>query len=286
MAAGTIFALSSTAMAAGADEEVQAPPEVKKIQLPLPQKNFDEPEYLVNGVIKDITQKILPVSVEARFYAPHMDLDLKLGSVRYDGGSVNLKDHLGFGNDNAPEAIFRYKRMTLDYINVHGDGDSTFGAGSPLTFGGRNFYGNTHSKSDLQYIKLNFTNPIVSVLGSGVDWSYGLTGVYWEGKVHGTDLATGTSISRSKKAGAPIPTLGVGAHASILDTLLLHAHISGMPLGGYGHYYDLEAGLRYNPLDLLSISVGYRRINIKLEHRNDSGEATLNGPYAGLRFDF
>ena len=244
----------------------------------------DGSDFLVGGVVRDTAQKIFPFSVEARFFAPHFNAKVHSDKIRYNGGEVNLKGDLGFGNDNAPELIFRYKRFTADYIHVHGTGNANLN-GNNLRFGGVNFSGRVHSQSDVNYLKLSVNNPIISVLGSGVDWSYGLTGIHWKGKVRGNETYTGFSTSKSKEYGAPVPTIGIGAHAALLPSLSVYANIAGLPLGGYGYYYDFEAGLRYSPLEILGITAGFRRIDIKLKHDDDSARMTMNGPYAGLRVD-
>lgn len=296
LSAGIILTLPATTFAAENEtestENLNTPAEIaetaqpKVIHIPIKRAETETPEFLVNGAVKDITQKILPISLEARFFAPHMDIKVQSDSIHYNGGKVGLKDDLGFGNDNAPELIFRYKRFTADYFHVHGTGGRDFSGTDVLTFGGSRYHGQVGSTSDLHYLKLQVTNPIINVLGSGVDWSYGMTGVYWKGSVRGTEMGTGNYVSRQKEFGAPIPTLGIGAHASLLDTLLFNVHLSGLPLGKYGHFYDFEAGVRYNPIDLLSISVGYRKIHAQLKHNDDNGTLDLDGPYAGLRFDF
>ena len=241
-------------------------------------ESYDElSNYIVGGVIRDTAQKIFPFSVEARFYAPHFNAKVKSNKIHYNGGEVGLKDNLGFNNDNAPELIFRYKRFTADYIHVHGTGNTNLSGN--LKFGGVDFAGNVRSQSDLNYLKLTVNNPIISVLGSGVDWSYGLTGIHWKGKVRDNNN------NKSKEYGAPIPNIGIGAHAALLPSLSVYANISGLPLGGYGHYYDLEAGLRFTPLEILGITAGFRKIDVTLKHDDDSAKLKLNGPYAGLRVD-
>lgn len=242
-------------------------------------EDLQEAETLVNGVVHDVAQKILPVSVEARFFAPHLDMSVKSNKIHYNGGEVGLKNTLGFGNDNAPELIFRYKRFTADYLYVHGTGSNNF-SGSPLVFGGNSFSGDTNSESDFHYLKLNISHPIVSVLGSGVDWSYGLAGMHWRGKV------SNAFDSRSKDYTLPIPTLGIGAHADFLGILRAYANLSGMTLGSNKNFYDFEAGVRYNPIDIVGINLGYRKIHAKFSHSDDSGTIDLDGPYAGLRVDF
>ena len=230
-------------------------------------------------------KKILPFSLEARWFAPHLEAKVHSDSIYYNGGSVSLKDDLGFGNDNAPEFILRYKRMTLDYIYADGSGERNFSGRNVLTFGGWRFHGDVSSKSTLHYLKLNITNPISGDRTTGLDWSYGVTGMYWKGSVDGTDTR-GRSEHRSKQYGIPVPTLGVGAHAALTSNFNAYAHISGLPLGGYGHFYDFETGVRYNPINRLTVTAGFRRIDINVSHDDDSGKLTMNGPFAGLRFDF
>ena len=80
-------------------------------------EHLKEAEQIVNGVVHDTTQKILPISIEARYFAPHMDISIFADDIRFNDGKVSLKDDLGFGNDKTPEFIFRYKRLTFDYIH-------------------------------------------------------------------------------------------------------------------------------------------------------------------------
>lgn len=246
---------------------------------PVAQENFEEAETMVNGIVRDVAQKILPISVEARYFAPHLDVNVKSDKIYYNGGKVGIKDTLDIGNSGAPELLFRYKRFNLDYIHVHGSGDRNFGY-NPLTFDGRQFYGDVHTKSNFDYLKLYMNNPIVSVLGQGVDWSYGLTGVQWKGTV------SNFSGSASKRYGAVIPVLGLGAHLSPTPSLRIYANVSGLPLGGYGHLVDFEAGVRYSPLEIVGIDLGYRKIHAKLKHHDDDGTFDLDGPFAGIRVDF
>ena len=281
LAAGMILTLPATTLAAETETDSEG-----KIHFPIEREEVETPDFLVNGAIKDVTQKILPISVEARYFMPRMNMKVNSDKFSYNGGSIGTKDNLGFGNDKAPELIFRYNRFTADYFKVHGSGDTNISGSNYLTFNGKDYSGNVHSKNDLHYLKLQVTNPIVNVLGSGVDWSYGLTGLRWKGTVNGTESLTGNAISESKSFSGVIPTLGIGAHASLLDILIFRAHLSGMTFGGRGHLYDFEAGVRYNPLDLLSISVGYRKIHAKIKSSDDIGTLDINGPYAGLRFDF
>ena len=246
-----------------------------------PNEFQSEELYLIKGAEKEEPR----FSIEARWFAPHLEAKVKSDKIYYNGGAVSLKDDLGFGNDNAPEFILRYKRMTLDYIYVDGSGERNFRGRNVLTFGGWRFHGDVHAKNKLHYLKLNITNPISGSQKNGLDWSYGLTGMYWKGSITGTEVG-GRTRHESKQYGIPVPTLGVGAHAALLPNFNAYAHISGLPLGGYGHFYDFETGVRYHPIEHLAISAGFRRIDVNVDHNDDSGKLTMNGPFAGLRYDF
>ena len=248
-------------------------------------EEVEKPDNLVAGISDEKNQKDHAFSVEARYFSPHFDAQVQSDKIHYNGGTVGLKDNLGFGNDKAPEFILRYKHLTLDYIRLSGNGDRVFSGTDVLTYGGTRLHGQLHSKSELHYLKLNVTNNIKSVDGNGFDWSYGITGMFWKGKVSGTNTA-GRSEQRSEDYGVPVPTVGVGGHVKLWDNLNAFAHISGLPLGGYGHFYDFEVGLRFKPTENFGVTAGFRRIHAKVHHKEDNGEFTMNGPYFGLRADF
>ncbi len=236
--------------------------------------------------VKGVMSSVLPFSVEARFYAPHLNARVSSDKISYMGGAVDMKNTLGFGNSNAPELIFKYKRLSLDYIHVHGTGSNTLTGGN-LTFDGKQFSGNVNAKSDFDYFRLKMDNPILSAGDMGLDWSYGLAAIHWSGTVHGKD-SLGNEKSASKSFWVPIPMIGIGAHAALdpAGVFKAYGNISGLPLGGYGHFYDLEAGLCYTPMPFLGVTAGYRRIDIKVHHGSDEANISMNGPFAGLKYSF
>ena len=265
--------------------------EKKSINLmPVQEYSFDnefEIDGAVTGMAHRVAHNLIPLSVEARFFAPHFDAKVHADSISYNGGTIGLKDQLGFGNDNAPELIVKFGGLQLDYIHVGGDGHTSLE--NTLRFGGQTFAANADlkTKSNFDYIKLTYGHDIFSVMGNGVGWNAGIATMHWKGEVSGT-TNLGYNESRSKEYWAPVPMIGIDAHAQIptLDSLKFYAHMSGLPLGGFGHFYDFEAGIKYFPIEVLGITVGYRRIDIHLENDDDYGDLTLNGPYGGLRYEF
>ena len=147
---------------------------------------------------------------------------------------------------NEKEVIFRYKRFFVDYNYID-------------------------AEKNLNYIKLNVNNEIISMMGSGVDWSYGLTGIYWND-------TSGKFV--------PIPTLGLDLYITVRPKVKIYTQFSGMPVGGFGRIYDAETGLRYSPDKHFTITAGYRHLSAKVHRSNSFGSFKNSGFFIGVRSDF
>jgi outer membrane receptor protein involved in Fe transport len=66
----------------------------------------------------------------------------------------------------------------------------------------------------------------------------------------------------------------------------IFAEVSGLPAGSLGHVLDAEAGIRFVPVPFLTIGGGYRYLDVKIEHDNDSGALKLSGPFAAVSVRF
>ena len=135
----------------------------------------------IEKAVKDFEPEELPVSLEARYFSLGADANLNTSSVNLGGNNINLKKDLKLINDHAPEIIFRYKNFSLDYLRMSKVGGGNFSAENPLTFGGQNVSSEVSAKNSLHYIRLNVDNEIISLMGTGAYWTYGLTGIYWSG---------------------------------------------------------------------------------------------------------
>ena len=144
------------------------------------------------------------------------------------------------------EIIFRYKNFFVDYDHIGRD-------------------------KNLNYINLKVNNEIISMLGSGIEWSYGLSGVCW-------------NDSTSKFV--PVPTLGIDLYITIRPKVKFYTQFSGMPVGGFGRIYDAETGLRYSPSKYFTITAGYRHLSAKVQKSNSSGSFKNSGVFVGIRSDF
>lgn len=250
-------------------------------------KGVDEAVFngVAEGVMGISDSKLRPtigITAEERFFAPHLSGGVKSDSIDYNGGEVNWKDTLGLSNENSPETILRYKNMSLDWIHYHSVGEPTLT--SPLTFDNKTYNGKVNTKTNFDYLKFSVENPIVKTSAGEVKWNYGLAGMMWDMEVKGN--AGGVETTSSKTFGAPVPMVGVNAKANLAKGLNVYANVSGLPLGGYGHIADLEAGFHYEPVENLGLNVGYRMIDVDLQHKDDSASFKLAGPFAGLSYYF
>lgn len=144
------------------------------------------------------------------------------------------------------ELIFRYKNFSIDYNYLD-------------------------KNKSLNYVKLNVRNEIFSMLGSGVDWNYGLSGVAWQ---------------EPNSKFVPIPTLGVDLYVTVRPKVKFYTQFSGMPVGGLGRIYDAETGLRYSPHKNFTVTAGYRHLSAKVHRGQSFGTFKRSGFFIGIRSDF
>ena len=228
----------------------------------------------IQKTIKKLEDKEPTLSLEARYFSLGADANLNTSKANLDGGEINLKNDLDLIDNKAAEIIFRYKNFSIDYLRMSKSGDKNL-AGKNLNFGGENFSGNISANNKLHYIKLNVENEIISLMGTGAFWSYGLTGIYYDGKVE----------SSSQNYFIPVPTVGIGIYMAIMPKTSIYTNFSGMFMGGRGHLRDFEAGLKYSPSKNFSVTAGFRSVEFNFNHKSD-GDFKMNGPFIGLRSDF
>ena len=147
---------------------------------------------------------------------------------------------------NEQEIIFRYKRFFVDYNQID-------------------------SQKNLNYIKLGVNTEIISMMGTGIDWNCGVTGIVWED---------------SEKNFVPVPTLGIDLYITIRPRVKFYTQFSGMPVGGFGRIYDAETGFRYSPSKHFTITAGYRHLTAKVHDKSHRTNFTTSGPFIGIRSDF
>ncbi|MBQ9487843.1 MAG: hypothetical protein IJU91_08620 [Selenomonadaceae bacterium] len=244
------------------------------------EEELTEEEQAQRGIkiASERLKKDFPFTVEARIFLPSMDGHVKSHGVKIGDDAFNL-NQMGLDSNVAPEFIFRYKNISVDYLRLKESG-GFYGRDNALTFGGKNFSGNVTAESDLHYIKLNVDREIFSLMETRAAWNYGVTGIKWRGSVENF------SGRQDENYFFPMPTIGIALEMAVRPKIKIYTNISGMVLGGHGHLCDFEGGFRYMADKNFSCNVGFRHIDAKINWRSVHGDFKLNGFYAGLRADF
>ena len=120
------------------------------------------------------------------------------------------------------------------------------------------------SREDFNFLKLKMDKEIFSLMGTGLEWNIALNSI---------DARKNFYMS---------PSIGINFYMRIRPRLDIYAQISGLPLGGHGHFEDYEYGIKYFPQKNFSISAGWRRTDFKVRH----GSFISSGLFAGVRYDF
>ena len=120
------------------------------------------------------------------------------------------------------------------------------------------------SRKDFNFFKLKSDREIFSLMGTGLEWNVALNSIDARSNFY------------------TLPSVGINFYMRIRPRLDIYAQVSGLPLGGHGHFEDYEYGIKYFPQRNFSISAGRRRIDFKTRHRS----FISNGWFAGVRYDF
>jgi hypothetical protein len=230
------------------------------------------------------------VELEGRYWFTTLDGRARVDSNSLSGTDVDFKDDLAIDDDDAPGVRLTFglplnNKIRLAYTFLRFEGDTTLD--QAINFNGSTFTAGTQVDSRLQlhYGRLGWiwqpiAIPGILKLGPMVE----LKGVVLDANVE-TRNAT-PSIEEGKELGLILPTVGAALNFTAIPKVDLFAEISGLPAGSLGHMLDAEAGIRIVPLPFFTISGGYRLLDVKIEHSDDSGEARLHGPFVGASVRF
>lgn len=217
------------------------------------------------------------LQLELRYYAPKLKFTSQgIVPTRYS----NFRDTLNIKNGNAPEYRLSGKNWYLDYIGVHENGNATHHINQlPL---------NTYTKLNLDYASLNYLAPIKKTENSSSYWLAGLRYYRFDTSLEFSVPVAGFDKKYAKQLNQFAPAFGIGGRTYIDNSqqLALYGELSGLPLGGRGHTYDLDIGLKYKPCKNLSATAGYRVLDLKIKNDDGTGLYKLSGWYGGLNYSF
>ena len=143
-------------------------------------------------------------------------------------------------------------------------------------------------------------------VASELDLDYGRFGVGWlikagenlrigpifelkaiqaEASLEGSVLAI-PLVSASETADAGFASVGLVFEAKPIPTLRIAGEVGYAPALEYGELLDAEIGIKFSPVEVLSIFAGYRLMDLDLEVDDDTLDLEISGPYAGASLTF
>lgn len=227
--------------------------------------------------------------LEARIWLPDMDGALKI-TEGSRGTEIRLPETLGLDDDEGTEVRLTWWMQGPLVVRF-----------AYLPFG---YSGNTTIVEDIDFGNVTF--PIAFDLASQLDIEYGRVGLGLlfrtsetfrvgpiaelkalraEAELSGSVLGI-PLISARESRDAGFISIGLGFLAAPIPSIEVVGEFGYSPGLEYGELTEAELEVKFSPIEVLGIFVGYRLIDLDLEVDDDSLALELSGPYAGLSLTF
>jgi len=219
---------------------------------------------------------------EARYWFTDLESKASVTSSGVAGTDIDLKDDLGIGDENLPEARLIWhtgpnSKIRFAYTQVGYSGSKDIE--QTITFEGKTYTVGTNVESDLdiQYLRLGWAWQFINLaqdkikLGTLVD----VKALMLETSLDAPSLG----FSESADFTGALPTVGLILDVNPVEKVNLFAEVSGLVAGDYGYFIDAETGIKVTPLKNFSVSAGYRIFDMKFENDPDYAELTISGPF-------
>lgn len=218
-------------------------------------------------------------------YQWHQNYD---GTVRSGNVNIDLKNDLGFDNENGSVyyiAIDHPIPVLPNILVQHTELSSTSTArlNRTIDFDGITYGGSTAVRSELDLSHTDATF-YYRPLDNWVKLKLGLTVRKFDNGVKIRSLDTGEHSSVD--INVVLPMVFAGAQFDLpLTGLYVGGDINAIAYGD-GHLYDGRVYAGYESPIGLGGELGYRRFDFKYDHNGDHADATIDGAYLSLFFHF
>lgn len=232
------------------------------------------------------------MALELGYFQPSLTFNAHYSNNVANAQDVNFKDDLGMGNKNATEyRLWLNKNLRLSYTNWSFDGSKTLT--QDITYGNSTYSAGFGADSHLgvDYYRLTWLRPITKSEALDTSWLIDLKGFKFDTSITGHDNITNTTKTESKSFAGAIPTIGFRAATKLQGEtgVVGFAEVSGLPLGKYGHFYDMEIGAKYQFNKQAAASVAYRTFDLAINDGKDNGDKAQlkqSGPYFEVVYKF
>lgn len=229
----------------------------------------------------------LELGVRGYTWFPSLSAD-----ARSQGTTTSLSDTLGVGN----KPVFSGeiyggvgKHHASFMYTPFGYSDNKVLA-SDVTFNGVTYNAGSGVKTDLKFDMYDFKYQydIVNLENVLAGFSFGpvLQVKYVSGEMKLDGAGLGAGFNQKRSFSAPVPMVGLGAHAGLIANLLeARAQITGM---GYSGNFIMEgtADLSLTPFPFVDIHAGYKIMKMRIDTNDFYMDSTFSGPFAALTVGF
>jgi hypothetical protein len=230
------------------------------------------------------------LELDARYWVADVSAEAKIEGGELGGTAFDFKRDLGI--DDEPLLDLRLSvftgpssRLRLAYARPSYEGDAIIGR--TIEFNGTVYPAATRvvSELDMHYARLGWNWQLPVIPGKL------RVGPLLEAKAFVVDAtleapAAAPALRETETLAIVIPTVGLALHVSPYPRVDLFAEVSGLTLGDPGHIVDAEAGVRVSLLHFLTITGGYRFLEVRGEENRSFARLRLGGLFAGVVLRF
>jgi hypothetical protein len=230
--------------------------------------------------------------LEIGYFQPTLTFNARYASNGVTTNDVDFKNDFGFSNRNAAEyRLWINDNLRLSYTNWSFSGSKMLTEN--ITYGGTTYSTNTLASASLgvDYYRLTWLRPISQAPALETNWLIDIKGFSFKTNVTGTNVSTNTTVTENKNFAGAIPTFGLRAviKPDGWTGVSCFGEISGLPLGKYGHFYDMEIGVKYDFAKSAAASLAYRSFDLNINDGSSNGdkaELKQAGPYFQVGYKF
>jgi hypothetical protein len=186
--------------------------------------------------------------------------------------------------------ITQRNKLRFDYTQLSATGDT---AKFAINFAGENYGVNSPALSelDVKQIRIGYAwqgirlgeklrfGPLVEARGFWFNASIADPSPLRVG-------VNGTSAKRSGRFAVGLPVIGADISLVLNKRVEITTLLSGIPAGRYGHLLDAESGVKFFFQRRISLSLGYRYLDLRAKNEANMAELNLRGPVIGAGFKF